>query len=651
MSEQADYTYADPDEAYAAAQQAIAKEVDDSHGPLSFLNANFLSFADWGLTHLPPEIVSLTHLTWLNLSGNQLQQLPGEFGNLTALTWLNLSGNQLQQLPGEFGNLTALTRLDLGDNQLQQLPAEIANLTALTHLFLSGNRLQQLPDEIATLAALTHLSLSGNQLHQLPDAIANLTALTWLDLSDNQLQELPDAIANLTALTHLFLNGNLLQQLPARLERRNRYKAFDISGNPVAQGLPANIIVSQPRTIRRYLDLSVAPEEWVGRSDLASFMLQRRSRCAVLETVSMVGAVLAAAAHGSSQLLWTATCLAPLLLLRTSESETAGVRAFGTMMGRLRIRDGKYGEEPIRLAGKLLLLGLGSVAIRIGVAAWHILRHPIRAIRAMPGNLERQITVIDHNTPPELVPGMEQAYAKNGPARVLTSEELKIDFRAEPEHAIGYRQEGSSSDTQVGQRALGVFLFFAWLYRFSVKASAVVWWPFLCFGARQDPALLLKRLHDGKPWGWLAMAGPSGLFVAIFAAALYLLLAIKGDGPGAAALAGLIPDKAAALLPGVVILLTQYPPPNFDLRWSLGVLAVIGLLGIATQVQKALLTYMVRSQHAEPPAPAAHPVALNIFEGLRHLGNLALVAWFVLMLSWALPYTSQALAWVAGLFA
>ena len=53
-------------------------------------------------------------------------------------------------IPPELGSLTNLTRLDLSVNQLSgEIPPELGNLTNLTELFLSGNQLTGcIPDKL-----------------------------------------------------------------------------------------------------------------------------------------------------------------------------------------------------------------------------------------------------------------------------------------------------------------------------------------------------------------------------------------------------------------------------------------------------------------------------------------------------------------------
>jgi internalin A len=183
------------------------------------------------LPELPSEIGSLTNLTILYFSDNQLSALPEAIGNLTSLTSFDLRNNQLSALPEAIGNLTSLTSFDLRNNQLSALPETIRNLTSLTSLYLNGNQFRILPEAIWSLTNLTSLYLSNNQLGALPEAIGNLTNLTSLYLSNNQLDTLPEAIWNLTSLTSLYLSNNQLDTLPEAIGNLTNLTSLYLSNN------------------------------------------------------------------------------------------------------------------------------------------------------------------------------------------------------------------------------------------------------------------------------------------------------------------------------------------------------------------------------------------------------------------------------------
>lgn len=97
------------------------------------------------------KLSTLTWLTELTLSNNQLTSLPESFGNLAQLKALNLSNNQLTSLPESFGNLIQLQGLNISGNQLISLPISFGNLIKLQHVRLSRNQLISLPESFGNL--------------------------------------------------------------------------------------------------------------------------------------------------------------------------------------------------------------------------------------------------------------------------------------------------------------------------------------------------------------------------------------------------------------------------------------------------------------------------------------------------------------------
>ena len=160
----------------------VAELVGEGHG--------LEDLAQVGLAGLvPAEIGRLSALRTLNLDDNDLTSLPAEILQLTSLECLLLSGQwhegnllTLTSLPAEIRQLTSLTCLDISHNPLTTLPVEIWQLTSLRVLVLSGIQLTSLPAEIGQLASLKELYLRGNQLTSLPAEIGQLTSLRVLSL-------------------------------------------------------------------------------------------------------------------------------------------------------------------------------------------------------------------------------------------------------------------------------------------------------------------------------------------------------------------------------------------------------------------------------------------------------------------------------------
>ncbi|GFR49026.1 hypothetical protein Agub_g11048 [Astrephomene gubernaculifera] len=261
-----------------------------------------LDLTECGLLEVPEEVLQLTELEELQLSGNLLVALPAALSRLTALRRLGLAGNRLNSLPpgldrlqrleglwlhgnlltslpGELGRLTALRVLSLAGNCLQSLPPGcLSGLTRLTDLTLAGNRLTALPPgELEPLTALTRLALNGNrltteglmgrgsggsglgrqhrelrelmlqgnQLEEVDPAIFECPSLTELSLADNRLAALPPDLPPAPRLARLHLYGNRLTSLPPPHSLGAALPALSrcwLEGNPLRGEVVAELI-------------------------------------------------------------------------------------------------------------------------------------------------------------------------------------------------------------------------------------------------------------------------------------------------------------------------------------------------------------------------------------------------------------------------
>lgn len=185
------------------------------------------------LTNLPESIGTLSRLTKLVVFGNQLTSLPESIGKLSQLTKLDVSVNQLTSLPESIGKLPRLTKLDVSHNQLTGLPESIGALSHLTRLWAFGNQLTSLPESVGKLSRLTELDVSRNQLTGLPESIGELSHLTELNVSCNQLISLSESIGELSQLTELCMALSGLQEVPHWVRKLSKLKSLDLSFNPL----------------------------------------------------------------------------------------------------------------------------------------------------------------------------------------------------------------------------------------------------------------------------------------------------------------------------------------------------------------------------------------------------------------------------------
>jgi len=160
---------------------------DDGVQELTVLkNLQDLALLDMKLRKLPHCVFSAsTHITSLDLSGNNFSQIDHHIGELRHILDLRLIQCQITKISGEIGRCTTLQTLVLTDNLLCTLPDQIGNLEDLDFLVLDMNSFETLPSTVRRLSTLTELSLVRNKLKLVPWEIAELTQLEILSFSGN----------------------------------------------------------------------------------------------------------------------------------------------------------------------------------------------------------------------------------------------------------------------------------------------------------------------------------------------------------------------------------------------------------------------------------------------------------------------------------
>ncbi|MED6200432.1 hypothetical protein PIB30_085063, partial [Stylosanthes scabra] len=198
----------------------VTDTISPSLGELSHLNYLDLSGNRFTLTpSIPPFIGSLTFLTHLNLSYCYFGgKIPPQMGNLLFLDYLDLGANDFdhpQQTLSQLSNLSHLVFLDLSFNNLAEgFPLELTNMSSLRYLGLGGSGLKEtmLP-QLGNLLSLEHLDLSGNAFTgTIPSQFKNLSCLQYLDLTPldktkSSLSSDLEWLSQLSTLRYLSLPG------------------------------------------------------------------------------------------------------------------------------------------------------------------------------------------------------------------------------------------------------------------------------------------------------------------------------------------------------------------------------------------------------------------------------------------------------------
>jgi hypothetical protein len=180
-----------------------------------------------------------------------------------------------------------------------------------------------------------------------------------------------------------------------------------------------------------------------------------------------------------------AVCLAPLLLLRTPESIEKGVDRFAWLTRRLQKPEAEFrGFRGILSTVALaIVIPVASLVVKFWTAGQFAFR--LSSIRAIPGNFWTQLTVVDSLAPPELVPGIQDRFMATPEDTVAIQQDFSTigQIFNGVEGFQGWRQISLALALLPIFLALvafyAVFFVFAWAYRFSLKSTWLVYWPFL----------------------------------------------------------------------------------------------------------------------------------------------------------------------------
>jgi Leucine-rich repeat (LRR) protein len=199
--------------------------IDDEIEKLSSLEK--LQLSKNRISTLPPPLFSLSNLSFLDLSDNDISDLPKKIENLENLQELLLSKNQIYSLPSDLLALSKLTNLDVRFCRVEHIPPEVGMMTSLKSLKIAGNNLKTPPAEIASkglAATMSFLrSLCGSDLqlsYQIkvsvvgPPSSGKTSVVAKLNNSSDGFSKLPSTSISILDSTVL----GLLRQTPTNLK-------------------------------------------------------------------------------------------------------------------------------------------------------------------------------------------------------------------------------------------------------------------------------------------------------------------------------------------------------------------------------------------------------------------------------------------------
>lgn len=197
---------------------------------VSLLSLSRLTLTGFYIKGLPEDLETLPCLRELIVIGTKLSSIPY---SLTRLTLLDLSSNNIGEISSLVGKMTKLTHLDLSRNAITSLPIDLESLTKLKTLKLGDNKIDVKFkwSFLSSLLSLEMLCLDNCDICKAPSFLTLLSSIRLLDLSENNIAYVPLEISRLTKLEQLHLNNNKIEMLPWQLKSLSLLTDLDIENN------------------------------------------------------------------------------------------------------------------------------------------------------------------------------------------------------------------------------------------------------------------------------------------------------------------------------------------------------------------------------------------------------------------------------------
>lgn len=191
----------------------------------------------------------------------------------------------------------------------------------------------------------------------------------------------------------------------------------------------------------------------------------------MIETLLAVGGSLWIALHFASYVhLALSACIAPFLLLRSERSTKTGLAMFRGLCVTCRrgLDSDSIALAILCLVFLYVVCSAGAILCRVAATVAAALRYPLQTLAGVPSNWFELAFCADVTRAPELVPGIHASHDEDLPKIEQTWEHLRRE-------TVGWRFVLAAS-------LLPILLFGwlpAWLYRWSIKSTAIVWLPLL----------------------------------------------------------------------------------------------------------------------------------------------------------------------------
>lgn len=182
--------------------------------------AGKLDLRDLNLSILPAEIANLTHLTELNLTGNQLKKVDN-IQYLINLETLNLSRNRIQEI-NFIKYLKKLKIVFLSRNRISDI-SPIKDLPQLEQLFLGHNQVLDI-NHIRHLQELRLIDLESNGIDDIKP-LYSLENLRFILLSENKITDI-SPLSELKYIEWLYVDDNPITSIPEQFVENTKGKYY-----------------------------------------------------------------------------------------------------------------------------------------------------------------------------------------------------------------------------------------------------------------------------------------------------------------------------------------------------------------------------------------------------------------------------------------